>query len=211
MAAKVTVKELNAVTTKIAFFAGERVASALNAINGTSVCSGIKGDSDLQKKARINHYGGSGERTTTVKRWESSVTASGKKKFRYRKVRMTIPYRLPERHFIDSAVSNGMFGAANRNIVEFVQNNLGKGHAREVTKLPNGAQYTSRRESAFAKGMGVQKFMGGLGRIMLENQKNALRNTEPNAPSTAKRKGKNEPMRDTYELYNGLTYWFETK
>lgn len=211
MAAKVTVKELNAVTTKIAFFAGERVASALNAINGTSVCSGIKGDSDLQKKARINHFGGSGERTTTVKRWESSVTASGKKRFRYRKVRMTIPYRLPERHFIDSAVSNGMFGAANKNIVEFVQNNLGKGHARETTRLPDGSLYTSRRESAFAKGMGSQKFMGGLGAKMLENQKNALRNTEPNAPSTVKRKGKNTPMRDTYELYDGLTYWFETK
>jgi hypothetical protein len=204
----VSVKELNAVTERIAAYAGEQVARQLAAFDGQSVCSGIHNNAELQKRARINHYGGSGTRTTTVKRWEESRTAGGRKRLRYRKVKMTIPYNIPPRHFIDYAVSNGMTGTANRNIISYIQESL-KGRGRISSY--NGQQYTSQRESFFKKGMGVDRFFGGLGKLMLDNQKNALVNTAPNAPSTVKRKGANTPMRDTYELYNGLEYWYERK
>ena len=211
MASKVSVNELNAVTAKIAMYVGERVASQLAIINGVSVCSGIKGNPELQKRARINHYGGSGQRVTTVKRWEEARTAGGQKRFRYRKVKMTLDFRIPERHFIDSAVSNGLLGSANRNIVEYIERAL-QGRARITESLGSSQQYTKQRESAFASGIGPQRFLGNLGKLMLENQKNALRNvTPPNAPSTVKRKGANTPLRDTYGLYEGLDYWFEGK
>lgn len=204
----VSVKELNAVTRKINAYVGERVANELAALDGVSVCSGIRNSEELQKRARINHYGGSGMRTTTVKRWEENRTTTGQKRFRYRKVKMTIPYRIPERHFIDYAVSNGMFGDVNKNIINYIEAAL-KGKGR--TSWYNGEQHTTGRESLFAKGIGPTRFFGSIGQKMLENQKNALRNTAPNAPSTVRRKGKNEPMRETYELYNGLEYWYERK
>lgn len=206
MAAKVSINELNAVTNKIAMYVGERVAEQLNAINGTSVCAGIKDNSVLQKRARINHYGGSGERVTTVKRWEESRTATGQKRLRYRKVKMTLPYRIPERHFIDSAVTNGIFGPANKNIVDYIEMAL-KGRGRISTY--NGEQHTRGRESAFARGIGTAKFWKTLGATMVENQRTALKNTEPNAPSTVKRKGKNTPLRETEGLYYGLDHWVE--
>lgn len=208
MAAKVTVKELNAVTNKIAMYVGERVAEQLNTINGVHICAGIKDDPELQKKARINHYGGEGVRTMTVKRWETSFTATGQKRLRYRKVRMTLPYRIPERHFIDSAVTNGMLGAANRNIVEYIQRAL-QGRARRSTY--NGSiQTTTQRESAFTKGIGPQRFVDTLGAKMVENQRNAIMNAAPpNAPSTVRKKGKNTPLRDTMELYSELQHWTE--
>ena len=208
MAAQVSVKELNAVTNKIAMYVGERVAEQLSTINGLHICAGIKGNPILQKRARINHYGGEGVRMTTVKRWETSFTATGQKRLRYRKVKMMLPYRIPERHFIDSAVSNGMFGAANRNIVEYVERAL-KGRARMSTY--NGSiQTTTQRESAFAKGIGVERFVNSLGAKMVENQRQAIMNvTPPNRPSTVRRKGKNTPLRDTLGLYEGLEHWAE--
>lgn len=205
----VSAKELNAVTARISAYVGEQVRRQITALDGESICSGIRDNKELQKRARINHYGGSGIRTTTVKRWEETRTATGQKRFRYHKVKLTLPYRIPERHFIDHAVSNGMFGSANKNIISFIEDAL-KGRGR-ITSYGGDTQYTSQRESLFKRGMGIDRFWGGLGKTMLENQKNALVNTLPNAPSTVKRKGANTPMRDTYELYNGLEYWHERK
>lgn len=208
MAITVSVKELNTVTNKIAMYVGERVAEQLSTINGLHICAGIKGNPVLQKRARINHYGGEGVRTTTVKRWETSFTATGQKRLRYRKVKMMLPYRIPERHFIDSAVSNGMLGSANRNIVEYVEQAL-KGHAR-ISTYNGSVQTTTQRESAFSKGIGPQRFVDTLGAKMVANQRQAIMNaTPPNMPSTVKRKGKNTPLRDSLGLYEGLEHWAE--
>lgn len=203
----VSVKELNAVSAKINAYVGERVATQLATIEGTAICAGIRDNSELQKRARINHYGGSGNRTFDVKRWEESTTASGQKRFRYRKVKMTIPYRLPERHFIDYAVSNGMFGGTNKKLVDYISKAL-QGRAR-ISTYNGTLQTTKQRESLFSEGTGITKFYGTLGKTMVENQKNALVNTEPNAPSTVARKGANTPMRETYELYDNIEWWTE--
>ena len=171
-------------------FLNEEIGRKLAEFEKGAACAGITGNEDLQRKARINHYGGTIRKTKAVTRQFTHLES----------VEVGV---IPERHFIDHAIEDV---AGLRDFEE------------EVARALSGAK--ERTYAGWNKTTGHVTFAGGrrgpervLRRIaneMANNQIQALLMVQPpNKDSTAARKGKNEPLVETGALVNGIRHWTE--
>ena len=176
--------------TQVTMVLTEKIGRELVRFNNGSACAGIIGDAELQKKARINHYGGTIQKKQAVKRQFTHLES----------VKVGV---IPERHFIDHALED-MGGL--------------RDFEEEVAKAMSGSKGRSydgwnktTGQTTFASGRrAAERVLLKIANEMANNQVQALLlATPPNAESTEARKGFNQPLVHTGELVSGIRHWTE--
>ena len=168
----------------------ERIGRELARFEKGSACAGIIGDKELQKKARINHYGGTIRKKRAVKRQFTHLESAD----------VGI---IPERHFIDHALED--VGGL-RDFEEQVAAALSGSKERTYA----GWNKTTGQASFAAGRRGAERVLLKIANEMANNQIQALLLVAPpNAKSTEVRKGFNQPLIRTGELVSGIRHWTE--
>lgn len=167
-----------------------KIGRALAQFDGASACAGITDDPENQRKARINHYGGTIRKTQAVKRQFSHLES----------VQVGV---IPERHFIDHALEDvGSLRDFEEEVAKAISG--GKGRTYDGWNKTTG-------QTTFAEGRrGVERVLLKIANEMANNQIQALLMVQPeNADSTAKRKGFNEPLVEEGKLVGSIRHWVE--
>lgn len=194
--------------SKLQLALDSRTGKLLAQMSGMAACAGIGADSGQKindvrfqvYKARINHYGGSIKETRT--RYEQ---AGHKGKGYTRKVVVARQNRIPERHFIDVPLKDTWF---KRQFERAVADVLKGGRARTYQTIEKARERdTSASLTQFG---GPYSTLLAIARELASAQIDAIyAATPPNKDSTAKRKGKNTPLRDTEEMMDSIKGWVE--
>lgn len=173
----------------------ERIGRELVRFQSGSACAGITGDSELQYKARINHYGGTVRKTKAVQRQFSHLES----------VAVGV---IPERHFIDEAIPKDT--QSMQSFEDEVAKILSGGKGRTYNTDSGGMAYTSGQATFAGERRGAYRVLRKIANEMANNQIQALLLVQPpNAESTVKRKGFNSPLVETGALCYGIRHWVE--
>lgn len=168
----------------------EKVGRALAQFEKGSACAGITNDPENQRKARINHYGGTIRKTQAVQRQFSHLES----------VQVGI---IPERHFIDHALEDV---TGTRDFEEAVAAAMSGSKERTY----EGWNKTTGQASFAGGRRGPERVLLRIANEMANNQIQALLMVQPkNAKSTEKHKGFNQPLINTGELVNSVRHWVE--
>ena len=183
-------KLAKAFETKVVMTLTEKVGRKLVQFENMAACAGITNDPENQRKARINHYGGTVRKKQVVKRQFSHLES----------VAVGI---IPERHFIDQALEDlGGLRSFEDEVAAAMSGS--KGRTYEGWNKTTG-------QSTFASGRrGPERVLLKIANEMANNQIQALLLVQPeNAPSTQARKGFNEPLVETGALLGSIRHWVE--
>lgn len=181
--------------TKFEVALDSRIGKALARMEGLSVCAGIRNDKDNAFKARVNHYGGTLSRRDTHLE-EKGISASGKPMFRLKAKTNII--RIPERHFIDVPLEKDSWALSD--------------FEKKVAKIMSGGRTRNIAAESTSIGQkgGVVKDLLEIAKKLADAQINAVYAAHPeNTESTAKKKGFNAPLRETYEMVDSIEGWVE--
>lgn len=191
--------------SKLQLALDSRTGKLLAQMSGMAACAGIGADSGQKindvrfqvYKARINHYGGIIKETrTSTSRQGHSYT---------RKTVVAEERRIPERHFIDVPLKDTWF---KRQFERAVADVLKGGRVRTYQTIEKARERdTSASLTQFG---GPYSTLLAIARELASAQIDAIyAATPPNAESTAKRKGRNTPLRDTEEMMDSIKGWVE--
>lgn len=187
-------KATKAFETKIEVFLTQKIGQELMQFENMSACAGIKADSELQKKARINHFGGALKKTVVVQRQFAHLE------------KVDTGGRIPPRPFIDKAIP-GPNTESMRAFEDMVVDTMSGGRAR----VTGGVPPVNKLHAKLAGGRrGPYRILLRVAKEMKQNQIDALWAASPeNAPSTEDRKGFNQPLYWSGELVGGIRHWVE--
>lgn len=183
----------------------EKIGRDLMRFQGGSACAGVVGNSDLQFKARINHYGGSFDKET-VSLKETGQIRHGRPVIR--SVKTKYVQTIPQRHFVEYAIpqDSELF----RNFEHEVATILSGGTERVVEAEDGGGAHTSHQANFASGRRGPYRTLLAIAKEMKRNQVERIWTVgPPNAPRTIQRKGFDQPLVETGELVNGIKHWVE--
>lgn len=187
-------KITKAFETKVEMFLTRDIGQRLLQFQNMHACAGIRGDSELQKRARINHFGGVIRKTTVVER-----------QFRHLE-KVDTGGRIPARPFINKAIPE-QGSETMREFEQAVAEAMEGSSARITGGTPpvnkSHAKMTGSRR-------GPYRILLRVAREMRDNQRNALNEATPmNAPATVAKKGFDRPLYESGELLAGVRHWVE--
>ena len=180
--------------TKFEVALDSRIGKALARMEGLSACAGIRNDKDNAFKARVNHYGG---HITKRREWRDvGVFPDGRQKMKRIETQRDI--RIPERHFIDVPLEKDSW--ALRDFEKKIAQIMSGGRTRNIA-----AESTSIGQKG-----GVYKDLLEIAKKLADAQINAVYAAHPeNKDSTVKKKGRDDPLRDTEEMLDSIEGWVE--
>ena len=196
--------------SKLQIALDSRTGKLLAQMEGMAACAGIGADSGQKindvrfqvYKARINHYGGTFTRNDTHL---EKIGTTGTGRPHLRSVKQTTQIRIPERHFIDVPLKDSWF---KRQFERAIADVLKGGRARTYQTVEKAREHdTSASLTQFGGPYGT---LLAVARELASAQIDAIyAATPPNKDSTAKRKGRNTPLRDTEEMMDSIKGWVE--
>lgn len=183
----------------------EKIGRDLMRFQSGAACAGVIGNSDLQFKARVNHFGGSFDKER-VSLQETGQIRHGRPVIR--SVKTKFVQTIPQRHFVEYAIPQD--SELIRQFEKEVATILSGGTERVVESTEGGGAHTSHQANFAAGRRGPYRTLLAIAKEMKKNQVDRIWTvTPPNAPATIARKGFDQPLVETGELVGGIKHWVE--